>query len=353
MIFTTIGKYLQGVFTGATPRWVELSARGDYLTIQLNYIFYFREVIIGVDVKEEGCCIIESEAFFKTMAKLKKDDILTFSTRQYQYQIQFDGGYRIDGILSDESPIELPKYMELVGTIDDGVRVIKSLLAFLKRSVLTNGTQVREITVTPDSMIAMSNIAVARVPIEGETIWHGVPVTLTEFAFKFPTSWNGERLRVSVKDKWICFAREGKSDGIYIRGGWYEREYSHYDALFNNKLERTTVRIDAGDWTKSLKTALVYCPNQRHLQYAHVMYNPEVDEFGCFTDEWRGNQLEWCGYPCELYEWGMLNEVAVHIPTTLGILEGASGQIEVSCLVDKLIIINIDAVEYAIIGKVR
>lgn len=352
MIVSTIGKEFQGFFTGkGNPYKITFQAIGGECYVRMFFENHIHERLIDATISEEGVWDFKADSpFIKSLIKCKKhDDVIIISDGATVAQTTV--GTSKSRVITDEGKIWNPwETLREIGYVKEGDRIAK-LMTFVRMAPTPKGTKgITELVITRIQglkIFGMCNIAIGFV--EGTTTDVSDEIISIDGDVKFPS--NMGLTHLLANDNWVSL-RCG-ADTIHIRkkNGLPRISPDGAKAIFDNAGEGTIVEnVGNGALKKALKMALSYVPRKR--QYARVMYNPDYNEFGIFTDPTFDNAIEWNGQPCKCVEWGMMDSVSVNIPATMRILDGLGEELTIKYTENRLLFLSDKSQDFVIIGEI-
>ena len=354
MIFSTIGKEFQGFFTGkGTPYKVTFQAINNECRVRMLFSNHIHERLIDAEIKEEGVWDFKPDSpFIKSLVKCKKeDDVIVIADGATV--VKTTVGTSKTRAIGTEGEIWNPwETLQEIGYVKEGDRIAK-LIDFLRKAPTPAATaRMTEMVITREQglkILGMCNIAIGIV--EGvNTGFSSEIISIACEDIKLPSKMGFTFLLAN--DKWLSL-RCGR-DTIHIRkkDGLPTVSIDSAKAIFNNAGESTIVKgVKNAPLKKALKMALSYVP-KRH-QYARVMYNPDYDEFGIFTDPRNDHAIEWNGQSCECVEWGMMDSVSVNIPATMSILDGLGDELTLKYTENRMLYLSDQSQDFVIIGEIE
>lgn len=354
MIFSTIGKEFQGFFTGkGTPYKVTFQAINGECRVRMLFNNHIHERLIDAEIKEEGVWDFKWDSpFIKALAKCKKDeDVIVIADGATV--VKTTVGTSKTRAIATEGEIWNPwETLQEIGYVKEGDRIAK-LMAFLRNSpTVKGGTRMADMVITREQglkIMGICNIAIGFV--EGmSTNFSSEVIGIDCDGVKLPSKMGFTFLLAN--DKWLSL-RCGR-DTIHIRKKTEPSRVSPDDvkAIFDKQSECTIVKgVKNAPLKKALKMALSYVP-KRH-QYARVMYNPDYDEFGIFTDTRNDHAIEWNGQSCDCVEWGMMDSVSVNIPATMSILDGLGDELTLKYTENRMLYLSDQSQDFVIIGEIE
>lgn len=354
MIFSTIGKEFQGFFTGkGNPAKVTFQAINGECRVRMMFNNHIHERHIDAEIKEEGVWDFKWDSpFIKALAKCKKEeDVIVIADGATV--VKTTVGTSKTRAIATEGEIWNPwETLQEIGYVKEGDRIAK-LIDFLRKAPTPAAkTPMTEMVITREQglkLLGMCNIAIGIV--EGmNTGFSSEIISIDCEGIKLPSKMGFTFLLAN--DKWLSL-RCGR-DTIHIRKKSDSPTVSidGVNAIFNNAGESTIVKkVENAPLKKALKMALSYVP-KRH-QYARVMYNPDYDEFGIFTDPRNDHAIEWNGQSCECVEWGMMDSVSVNIPATMSILDGLGDELTLKYTENRMLYLSDQSQDFVIIGEIE
>ena len=354
MIFSTIGKEFQGFFTGkGNPAKITFQAINGECRVRMMFNNHIHERLIDAEIKEEGVWDFHPDSpFIKSLVKCKKkDDVIVIADGASV--VKTTVGTSKTRVIAEDGVIWNPwETLQEIGYVKEGDRIAK-LLDFLRNSSKQKGTnRMAEMVITREQglkILGMCNIAIGIV--EGmNTGFSSEIISIDCKGIKLPSKMGFTFLLAN--DKWLSL-RCGR-DTIHIRrkDGLPTVSIDGANAIFNNAGESTIVKkVENAPLKKALKMALSYVP-KRH-QYARVMYNPDYDEFGIFTDPRNDHAIEWNGQSCECVEWGVIDSVSVNIPATMSILDGLGDELTLKYTENRMLYLSDQSQDFVIIGEIE
>lgn len=351
MIISTIGREFQGFFTGkGNPYKITFQAIGGECYVRMFFENHIHERLIDATISEEGVWDFKADSpFIKSLIKCKKhDDVIIISDGATVAQTTV--GTSKSRVITDEGKIWNPwETLREIGYVEDGDRIAK-LMTFLRNAPTPKGKdRIAEMMITRSQglkIFGMCNVAIGFV--EGEATDVSDEIISIDSEARLPS--NMGLTRILANDKWVSF--KSGYDTIHIRRkAEYRVSPDGAKAIFDNAREGTIVESVSNDaLKKALKMALSYVPRKR--QYARVMYNPDYDEFGIFTDPTFDNAIEWNGQPCKCVEWGMMDSVSVNIPATMRILDALGDELTIKYTENRLLFLSDQSQDFVIIGEI-
>lgn len=353
MIISTIGKEFQGFFTGkGNPAQVVFQAIGGECRVRMIFNNHIHERLIDAAIIEEGVWNFHPESpFIKSLIKCKKnDDVIVIADGATAAQTTV--GTSKSRVLADSGETWNPwDTLREIGYVEEGERIAK-LMVFVRSAPTPKGTIdcIAELAITRRQglkIFGVCNIGIGIV--EGTATDVSDEIISIDGDVKLPSKMG--LTSILVNDKWVSL-RYGQ-DTIHIRkkDGLPRISPDGAKAIFDNAGESTIVeKVENATLKTALKMALSYVP--RKHQYARVMYNPDYDEFGIFTDPTFDNAIEWNGQPCKCVEWGMMDSVSVNIPATMRILDGLGEELTIKYTESRVLFLSDQSQDFVIIGEI-
>ena len=351
MIISTIGKEFQGFFTGkGNPYKITFQAIGGKCYVRMFFENHVHERLIDATISEEGVWDFKADSpFIKSLIKCKKhDDVIIISDGATVAQTTV--GTSKSRVITYEGKIWNPwETLRKIGYVEEGDRIAK-LMGFVRTAPIPKSKNpITEVVITRRQglkIFGVCNIAIGFV--EGAATDDSDEIISIDGDVKLPSKMGLTYLLTN--DKWLSL-RCGQ-DTIHIKRKTEHRiSPDSAKAIFGHAGESTIVeKVGNGALKRALKMALSYVPRKR--QYARVMYNPDYDEFGIFTDPTFDNAIEWNGQPCKCVEWGMMDSVSVNIPATMRILDGLGEELTIKYTENRLLFLSDQSQEFVIIGEI-
>lgn len=353
MKFNLLGKEFQQFFVDHTNwREILLEAKDDVCRIRIYNQGYIAERILDAHIIEEGSRMFPSgSVIYKTLAKVKRGDLIEIDTPSYGELMMRIGNSKRHILCEDKSVSLDTSDEERIGTICS-VEKINNLFAMIGKAPSTKNRDVNEILLYQSkdafNLLGVTNIAVGCVSgIRGE-LYKGVTAIAVPRR-KLPNHWY--LADVYLSRHFVIF--EYERDRYYIPR--MESPSVSVDAMIAlvdslDKGDRTIVKVDNATLRTALKMAKSYTP--KNEQYAHLTYNPDIDEFGIFTDDNGGYQIDWNGQPCKLLDWGVMDDIELRIDDTIRILDALKENVKIAYNAEKIAKFSDNEISYIIIGKI-
>ena len=360
MIISTIGMEFQGFFTGkGNPYKVTFQAIGGRCYVRMFFENHIHERLIDATISEEGVWNFHPDSpFIKSLIKCKKNDEVVVISDGLTV-VTTTVGTSKTRCLADSGEMWNPwETLQEIGYVEEGDRIAK-LMTFVRTAATPKSK------LSPDSLTELTitrrqgekGLKIFGVCKIGIGIVEGVTKCVSDEIIGIDC--NGIKLQSKMglthllaNDKYLSL-RCG-ADTIHIKRKTESPRVSPdgVKAIFDNAGESTIVeRVGNGALKKALKMALSYVP-KRH-QYARVMYNPDYDEFGIFTEPTFDSAIEWNGQPCNCVEWGMMDSVSVNIPATMRILDGLGEELTIKYTESRVVFLSDQSQDFVIIGEIE
>ena len=353
MKFNLLGKEFQQFFVGHTS-WRELliEAKDDVCRIRIYGQGYIAERILDAHIIEEGSRLFsQGSAIYNTLANVKRGDLIEIDTpNDMTLMMRIRDSKR--RILCENRAVPLDTSDERkIGTIYS-VEQINNLFTMISKAPSTRNNGIYEILLYQSkdafNLLGVTNIAVGCVSgIRGEQ-W-GAVTAIAVPRCKLPKHWS--LADVYLNRHFVIF--EYEMERYYIpRMKSPSVSVDAMIALVNSldKGDRTIVSVDNATLRTALKMAKSYTPKKN--QYAHLTYNPDIDEFGLFTDYNEGYQIDWNGQPCTCDEWGVIDDIELRIDDTIRILDALKENVRIAYNAEKIAKFSDNEISYIIIGKI-
>ena len=353
MKFNLLGKEFQQFFVGHTG-WRELllEVKDDVCRIRIYGQGYIAERILDAHIVEEGSRLFTcGSVIYNTLAKVKRGDLIEIDTPRHEtLTIRIGNSKR--NILCEDKSISLDTSDERkIGTIYS-VEQINNLFNMISKAPVTRNNGVYEILMYQSkdafNLLGVTQIALGCVSgIRGEQ-W-GAVTSITVPRCKLPKHWSFADVYLSRH--FVIF--EYERERYYIPR--MESPSVSVDAMIAlvdslDQGDRTIVSVDNATLRTALKMAKSYRPKSD--QYAHLTYNPDIDEFGLFTDYNEGYQIDWNGQHCTCDEWGVMDDIELRIDDTMRILDALNENVRIAYNTNKIAKFSDDEISYIIIGKI-
>lgn len=357
MIISTIGMEFQGFFTGkGNPYKITFQAIGGKCYVRMFFENHIHERLIDATISEEGVWNFHPDSpFIKSLVKCKKtDDVIVISDSASA--VQTTVGTSKSRVVADSGEVWNPwETLTEIGYVEEGDRIAK-LMAFVRTAPTPKGTTgIAELAMTRKEgekglkIFGVCNIGIGIVEGVTKCVSDEI-IGIDGYGVKLPSKMGLTYLLAN--DKYLSL-RCG-ADTIHIKRKTESPRVSHdgVKAIFDNAGESTIVEnVGNVALKRALKMALSYVPRKR--QYARVMYNPDYDEFGIFTEPTYDNAIEWNGQSCKCVEWGMMDSVSVNIPATMRILDGLGEELTIKYTDSRLLFLSDQSQDFVIIGEIE
>lgn len=356
MIISTIGKEFQGFFTGkGNPAQVVFQAIGGECRVRMLFNTHIHERLIDAAIIEEGVWNFHPDSpFIKSLIKCKKnDDVIVIADGATVVKTTI--GTSKTQCIADSGEIWNPwETLREIGYVEEGDRIAK-LMTFVRTTPTpkrTNG--ITELTITRRQgekglkIFGVCNIGIGIVEGVTKCVSDEI-IGIDCYGVKLPSKMGLTYLLAN--DKYLSL-RCG-ADTIHIKRKTKSPRVSPdgVKAIFDNAGESTIIeKVENTPLKRALKMALSYVPKQH--QYARVMYNPDYDEFGIFTDPTFDNAIEWNGQACKCVEWGMMDSVSINIPATMRILDALGEELTIKYTDSRVVFLSDQSQDFVIIGEI-